>query len=74
MSAFCAICARDIVGEPLRRPLGRDDALVNVCHACDEGSPRAGRYSFGGGKDPCRGLLISSGTQWRSAKHNRGER
>ena len=48
MSAFCAICADDIVGEPLRRPLGKGDALVNVCTRCDEEHPAYGGYAFNG--------------------------
>lgn len=32
---FCAICTDDIVGEPIRSPLGKDDAMVDVCAACD---------------------------------------
>ena len=31
---FCAICIADIVGEPVFEPLGKDDALVAVCHRC----------------------------------------
>jgi len=33
---FCAICASEIVGEPYREPLGRDNALVNVCSRCND--------------------------------------
>ncbi len=33
--AFCAICTASITGEPRRRPLGKDDAMVNVCVGCD---------------------------------------
>jgi len=33
--SFCAVCTSE--REPLvLRPLGRDDALVNVCASCDE--------------------------------------
>jgi hypothetical protein len=32
--AFCAICGDDIVGNPRREPLGKDEALVNVCDDC----------------------------------------
>ena len=35
MSAFCAICTDDR-GPFVQRPLGRDGALVTVCHDCDE--------------------------------------
>lgn len=41
MSAFCAVCCADIVGEPLRRPLGKGDAMVNACASCDEDKPIA---------------------------------
>lgn len=34
MSAFCAICIAMIEGEPKREPLGRNDAMVNVCDDC----------------------------------------
>lgn len=33
--AFCAICASER-GPFAKRPLGRNDALVNVCADCDE--------------------------------------
>ena len=33
---YCAICADVITGAPARLPLGRNDALVNVCATCDE--------------------------------------
>lgn len=51
---FCAICT-----EPpppgtalVKRPLGRDAALVLVCTDCDTLHPRSGRYAFddGGGR------------------------
>ena len=32
--ATCAICAGPAVGELRREPLGKDDALVNVCGCC----------------------------------------
>lgn len=38
---FCAICTDPIAGEPARRPLGKDNALVNVCTDCDEAPPVA---------------------------------
>lgn len=38
---WCAICADPIAGKPARRPLGRDDAMVNVCTDCDEARPIA---------------------------------
>jgi len=40
--AFCALCADDAPGIVLvRRPLGRNDAMVSVCKDCDEEPPRA---------------------------------
>jgi len=35
MSAFCAICTDDR-GPFVQRPLGRGDAMVSVCSACDD--------------------------------------
>jgi ribosome-binding protein aMBF1 (putative translation factor) len=32
----CAICAGEITGIPQREPLGRDNALVNVCASCSQ--------------------------------------
>lgn len=43
---FCALCTEACDGT-VQRPLGRDDAMVNVCHRCDEEHPRSGGYSFG---------------------------
>lgn len=40
----CAICVGDIVGEPRREPLGRGDAMVNVCSDCATLDAR--HYSF----------------------------
>jgi hypothetical protein len=37
---FCAICTSD-VGPFVTRPIGKDDALVRVCAACDDDPPRA---------------------------------
>ena len=38
--AFCAICV-DEKGPFVRRPLGKNNALVTVCVGCDEEKPRA---------------------------------
>lgn len=46
MANWCALCTADIPGTPLREPLGRDGALVNVCTSCATEHPRSGRYSF----------------------------
>lgn len=32
--AFCALCLDTIAGTPRQEPLGRNDALVNVCDDC----------------------------------------
>lgn len=40
MSAFCAVCTSER-GPFVRRPLGRDNALVSVCAKCDDEAPRA---------------------------------
>lgn len=40
LNAFCAICGDDIVGVARREPLGKDDALVNVCDECSTQTPR----------------------------------
>lgn len=47
MISFCAICTADIVGEPLRRPLGKNDVIVNVCAGCDGDRPRERSYHRG---------------------------
>lgn len=39
-AAFCAICT-NARGPFARRPLGRDNALVTVCRACDDEPARA---------------------------------
>lgn len=44
--AFCALCLDTIAGPPRQQPLGRDNAMVNVCTTCDSAHPRSGRYSF----------------------------
>src|ERR1043165_3987097 len=38
--SLCAICTADIIGEPRREPLGRNDAMVNVCDDCCTKPPR----------------------------------
>src|SRR5690349_16955294 len=32
--SFCAVCSRTITGPVHREPLGRNDAMVDVCHGC----------------------------------------
>jgi hypothetical protein len=39
--SFCAICTRDIVGEPRHEPLGRDGAVVVICGSCAGDAPLA---------------------------------
>lgn len=34
----CAVCASEILGEVVRQPIGRDDAMVPVCAECDTGA------------------------------------
>lgn len=43
--AFCAMCVVETT-RLVQRPLGRGDALVWICGACDGEHPRAGRYAF----------------------------
>jgi hypothetical protein len=43
VSAWCAICGDDIVGEVRREPLGKDDALVAVCDDCATKAPQEAR-------------------------------
>lgn len=40
---FCAICTTEIVGDPVRAPLGKDDAMVDICAPCDGDKPVATR-------------------------------
>lgn len=42
----CAICANGVTCAPVTVPYGRDGADVNICTACSDEHPRAGRYSF----------------------------
>ena len=56
MRNFCALCLDPIVGNPKKQPLGRNDALVNVCDTCDSAHPRSGRYSFDGNESAARGI------------------
>lgn len=46
--ALCAICTRACVGELHQEPLGRGDALVNVCSSCATEVPRERDHLFGG--------------------------
>jgi hypothetical protein len=53
-STFCAVCTADIVGEPRKAPLGKNNALVSICVDCDTETPiaRTGParcYDEGGG-------------------------
>jgi hypothetical protein len=49
-TGFCALCI-DGPGPFVLRPLSNDDALVQVCDGCENGSPREGRNSFGGDRN-----------------------
>ena len=40
--SFCALCTADILGAPYREPLGRNDALVDVCASCATEPAREG--------------------------------
>lgn len=51
MTRMCAVCLSQT--PPFRkRPLGRNDALVDVCATCDDEHPRSGRYAFAGSESP----------------------
>lgn len=42
LSSFCAICIKDKPADELvARPLGRNDAIVNICTGCDDEPARA---------------------------------
>ncbi len=47
---WCAICLVDLPNGGTLEPLGKDGALVSVCHDCNEAHPRSGRYTFDGGR------------------------
>ncbi len=51
---WCAVCVSE-EGPFVRRPLGRNGELVNVCSSCDTEHPRSGRYAFDGGQ-PSNGM------------------
>jgi hypothetical protein len=44
----CALCAELCTGDLHREPLGRDDALVNVCQRCATEVPTERDHLFGG--------------------------
>ena len=48
---FCAVCTSE-QGPFVERPLGKGNAPVLVCKACDEEHPRQGRYAFEGNESP----------------------
>lgn len=55
VTSFCAICTDD-TGPFVRRPLGRDDALVVICESCDTETPRV-RGATERGYEPTGGML-----------------
>lgn len=57
-SSFCAVCTRSS-GPFVQRPLGKDDALVTVCHACDGDRPSQPR-PVERGFEPSGGLIDRS--------------
>lgn len=40
MRPFCALCTDYIVGTVHRQPLGKNDAMVDVCGVCAQAKPR----------------------------------
>lgn len=46
---FCALCTNEIRGTPHREPIGKGNAIVDVCAASSSEHPRRGRYNFAGG-------------------------
>ena len=46
--SICALCTGPAVGALHREPLGRNDAMVNVCAACATEEPREREHLFGG--------------------------
>jgi hypothetical protein len=66
----CAICTDAIIGPVKQEPLGRGNAMVNVCVTCATEHPRHGRYGFGETYSPgARG--IGEGNRHPSGKGNR---
>jgi hypothetical protein len=61
VSAWCAICGDDIVGEVRREPLGKDDALVAVCDDCATKAPQEAR-------GPDRGYQVRDVTPGATAR------
>lgn len=54
--SLCAICTRPAIGALHREPLGRNDALVNVCAACATETPVERDHLFGGSARPGTGI------------------
>jgi hypothetical protein len=55
----CAICVSDR-GPFTREPLGRGDALVDVCSGCTTLDAR--HYTFNGGRGDMRGMTAKATT------------
>lgn len=74
MKHFCALCLDPIIGNPKKQPLGRNDALVNVCDTCDSAHPRSGLYAFddaskhGGSENRNAGMRRVGGGGFRKGK------
>lgn len=64
--AYCALCTGPCVGDLHREPLGKDDALVNVCARCATEVPREGDHLFGGSTG--RGVGCGTGNR-RKGNH-----
>lgn len=60
MASFCAVCTSER-GPFVQRPLGRDDALVTVCRACDS-EKLVARGATDRGYEPTGGLLSITDT------------
>ncbi len=52
---FCALCIADIPGTPQQAPLGRGNALVNVCDDCHDQPAREVNGAHGYACDGTRG-------------------
>lgn len=72
-SRTCAVCAGEIQGSARQLPLGRNDALVTVCYACDTEHPRKGRYAFNGGRrtDSMSASVLTPGRDGNGNKQTR---
>ena len=67
-SSTCALCVNLITGGARLLPIGKDDAMVWICYACDTEHPRKGRYSYDGGRE--KGQQTSALNHGRDANGN----